>query len=150
MKTLLDTILGEAKLEELYEIDIDTIESNESEYEYIDSKSGAYDRSVLRDELENEGPSIASKCGSQPVRTALHIATTYASLASQRLNQLSSLPESQQAAQWNNGPERTWFGTYRKNRLINLRNRMWKIVRTLQDPLLVVVCNWEKAFYGKA
>ncbi len=152
MKNLLDTIIGEAELEELYGIDIDAIASSESKYEYPYSSFGAYSRSMLRDELENEGPSISSTCGGQPVLTTLHVAMQYASLASHRLNYLSSLPKRQQAAQWNkrNSPEKIWFGIYRKNRLINVRNRMWKIVRTLKDPLLVIVCDWKKPGYGKA
>lgn len=107
--------------------------------------------SDLYDELENEGPLISNNCGGQPVRTALHIAKQYASFASQRLNQLSLLPDNQQEAQWNNNsPEKTWFGAYRKNRLTSLRNRMQRIVQTLEDPLLAIACNWNKSYFGKA
>ena len=102
------------------------------------------------DELAYEGPSIASRCGGYPVRTALQVAATYAKLASQRLNYLSSLPTRQQKAKWKAGPEKTWFGTYKKSRLINVRNRMWKIAQTLKDPLLVISCNWNKAWLGYA
>jgi len=110
----------------------------------------------LEDEISRESqsgakePSISNACGGHPVRTTLHVAATYASLASQRLNQLSSLPEDAGKNQWNSGPEKIWFGTYRKNRLINLRNRMWKIVQTLKDPLLVISCDWSKPLFGQA
>jgi hypothetical protein len=55
-----------------------------------------------------------------------------------------------QKTRWNADLENTWFGEYNKKRLINVRNRMWKIVRLLQDPLLVITCNWKKRNYGKA
>lgn len=52
MKTLLETILDEAAREELYEIDINAIVRNDSEYEFADSKSGTYHRSLLRNGIE--------------------------------------------------------------------------------------------------
>jgi hypothetical protein len=132
MYTLLDEILSNNSIEDFYEINVDLLK-------------GKYD-----DHTDSEIPSIAGRCGGQGVRTALHVATTYTSLASQRLNYLSSLPENQKGKTWNNGPEKTWFGQYRKNRLINIRNRMRKIVKTLQSPMLVIQCNWKKETYGKA
>lgn len=150
MNTLLDTIIAEAEFQELFESDIDVIERNEGEYEYSGSESEADDHSAMRDELEHEGPGIATSCGGQPVRTALHVAAQYVSLASQYLNELSSLPKSQVEAKWNAGPEKTWFGVFKKNRMINLRNRMWKIAQVLNDPLLVIDCNWSKEFFGLA
>lgn len=95
-------------------------------------------------------PSISSKCGGYPVRTALHLATTYAKLSSQRLNYLYSLPTSQQKKQWNTGAEKIWFGEYNERRLRNVRNRMRKIVKTLESPLLVISCNWQKPWMGFA
>jgi hypothetical protein len=102
------------------------------------------------DVKRRDGPGIASSCGGYPVRTALHAATTYAKLASQRLNFLSSLPGREQEKQWNAGPERTWFGAYKGKRLLNVRNRMWKIVQRLESPLLVINCKWSKSFLGLA
>lgn len=141
MNTLLETILREDKTKGLYKTDVDDYTGDELETDY---------RYILSDELDNESPSITSTCGGQQVRKALYEATNYASLASQRLNYISSLPEKQQREKWNKGPENTWFGKYRKNRLINVRNRMWKILQTLKDPLLVISCDWSFPKFGKA
>jgi hypothetical protein len=120
------------------------------DFQYLHSGDVKKNSDQLDFALEHEGPSVASNCGGQKVLSALHLAMQYASLASQRLNYLSSLTASVQKERWNAGPENTWFGAYNRKRLVNVRNRMWKIVKTLKNPLLVISCNWQKPWLGFA